>query len=368
MNNHVADLDVTAWGDFMAPHAQKERMKEILIVDDNVTSLKQIGAYLTGKYNFSMAKSGAQALQICARERPDLILLDVEMPEMDGFATLEKIKQTPVLSRIPVIFLSGNRDIPTEVKCLHLGALDFIKKPIEKNILIHRLELHLKISSYQIQLADSVARMADSISTTIAEMIEWRDENTGGHVLRTSKLVELIGRELLLTGQFDSELSPSALEMIVRAAPLHDIGKISISDTILLKPDKLNDEEFKIMKTHAALGAEILRSMHARMLTQSYLMYAEKIAASHHERYDGNGYPYGLSGDDIPLCARIMAVADVYDALVNSRIYRKSISHDEAFSMIMDGRGTQFDPRIVDAFETALLNSRWNTQKGGFMS
>ncbi|GHS93778.1 response regulator [Synergistales bacterium] len=367
MYDNALDVDVVVGNDFAVPTTRKDRMKEILIVDDNVASLKQIGAYLTGRYSFSMAKSGAQALQICSHEKPDLILLDVEMPEMDGFATLEKIKKNPVLSRIPVIFLSGNRDVPTEVKCLRLGALDFIKKPVEKNILIHRLELHLKISSYQIQLADSVARMADSISATIAEMIEWRDENTGGHVIRTSKLVDFIGRELLLTRQFEGELSASALEMIVRAAPLHDIGKISISDSILLKPDKLNDEEFNIMKTHAVLGAEILRNMHSRMPTQSYLMYAEKIAASHHERYDGKGYPYGLSGEDIPLSARIMSVADVYDALMDNRVYRKGMSHDEAFSIMAKGRGTQFDPRIIDAFETALLNSRWNIQEGGML-
>jgi putative two-component system response regulator len=327
-------------------------MREILIVDDNLSSLKQIGSSLEGKYNYSMAKSGQQALVICAQRRPDLILLDVAMPGMDGFETMAKLKESPALSGIPVIFVSGFRDTETEAEGLRLGARDFIKKPVVKKVLLHRLALHLNISSYQSQLVDSVRILADSLSTSISELIECRDENTGGHVLRTSGYFTLLGQDLIARGAFSDQLTPKDLDMMARAAPLHDVGKIAISDKILLKPDCLTDEEFRIMKTHTVAGAEILRQMYERNPTLRYLKYAILIAASHHERYDGKGYPTGESGDDIPLCGRIMAVADVYDAIVNDRVYHKGLTHVEAYRVIMDGRGSQFEPMVVDSFAT----------------
>jgi putative two-component system response regulator len=238
-----------------------------------------------------------------------------------------------------------------EVQGLKSGARDFITKPVEKSILLHRISLHLRFSSYQLQLAETVAEMENSLTTSFAELIECRDENTGEHVVRTSRYVGLLARELILSHIFGGALLEDDLDMMVRAAPLHDIGKIAISDRYLLKPDRLDDEEFAIMKKHAAIGAEILDNMYSRMPTQTYLKYASMIAASHHERFDGKGYPYHLSGESIPLCGRIMAVADVYDALVCDRVYRKGFNHLQAYSIIIDGKGTQFDPRIVDAFD-----------------
>jgi putative two-component system response regulator len=329
----------------------KDILKEILIVDDNAASLKQIGSYLAGTYNFSMAKSGEQALRICERERPDLILLDIDMPDMDGFEVIKKLKLHPILERIPVIFLTGNRDTETEARGLQTGARDFIKKPVEKDILLHRLFLHLRISSYQDYLAGSVMRLTEGFALSIANLIECRDENTGGHVQRTSRYVEILGKHLLSKNLFVEELSGPALDMIVRAAPLHDVGKIAVSDRILLKPGRLNEEEFAIMKTHAPVGAQMLKDMYERTPAQTYLRYARMIAAAHHERFDGKGYPYGLAEENIPLSARIMAVADVYDALVDDRVYRRGMSHEDAVDIIMNGRGTQFDPRIVDSFD-----------------
>jgi putative two-component system response regulator len=273
------------------------------------------------------------------------------MPGMDGFETIARLKENPALNSIPVIFITGNRDTATEVEGFKLGARDFIKKPVVRSVLIHRLDLHLNISSYQSQLADSVKTLADSLSSSISELIECRDENTGGHVMRTSKYFDLLGRDLIDRGEFSGRLSADSLNMMVRAAPLHDIGKISISDRILLKPDRLTDEEFRIMKTHTEIGAGILKQMYARTPTQLYLKYAIRIAASHHERFDGNGYPTGASGENIPICGRIMAVADVYDAVINDRVYHKGLSHAEAFRIIIDGRGAQYDPRVVDSFE-----------------
>jgi putative two-component system response regulator len=324
---------------------------KILVVDDNLSSLKQIGAQLGENYDISLAKSGALALQICMQEKPDLILLDIEMPDMDGFETLKRLRLNRYLGSIPVIFLTGNHDTETEVRGLESGARDFITKPVEKGILLHRIELHLRFSAYQSHLENTVARMSGSVAMAFAELIECRDENTGGHVARTSTYVGMLGRRLMDMGLFVEELTSTDLEMMVRAAPFHDIGKIAVSDRVLLKPDRLDDEEFTLMKQHTVIGEEILKNMLIRTPTQQYLHYARMIAASHHERYDGRGYPRGLGGDEIPLCGRIMAVADVYDALVDDRVYRRGMSHAEARAIIVDGRGKNFDARIVDAFE-----------------
>jgi putative two-component system response regulator len=324
---------------------------KILVVDDNLSSLKQIGAQLGENYDISLAKSGALALQICMQEKPDLILLDVEMPDMDGFETLKRLRLNRYLGSIPVIFLTGNHDADTEVRGLQSGARDFITKPVEKRILLHRIGLHLRFASYQSQLETTVAKMSDSVALAFAELIECRDENTGEHVARTSRYVGMLGRRLIETGLFVDELTPTDLDMIVRAAPFHDIGKIAISDRVLLKPDQLDDEEFAIMKQHTVIGEEILTNMLSRTPTQQYLHYARMIAVSHHERFDGRGYPRGLEGEGIPLCGRIMAVADVYDALVDNRVYRQGVGHIEACRIILDGRGKHFDPRVVDAFE-----------------
>jgi putative two-component system response regulator len=326
-------------------------MHKILVVDDNLTSLKQIGAQLAESYDVSLAKSGPLALQICKQEKPDLILLDIEMPEMDGFETIKRLRMNRYLGSIPVIFLTGNHDTETEVRGLQSGARDFITKPVEKSILIHRIELHMRFAAYQAHLEKTAAKLSDSVALSFAELIECRDENTGEHVARTSRYVGMLGRRLMEKGLFPEELTPMDLDMMVRAAPLHDIGKIAISDRILLKPDRLDDEEFRVMKRHTVIGEEIIGHMYIRTPTQHYLQYAQKIAASHHERYDGKGYPRGLEGDAIPLCGRIMAVADVYDALVDDRVYRRGMSHAEACGIIVEGRDKNFDSRIVSAFE-----------------
>jgi len=325
-------------------------MKRILIVDDNIAILKQISVQLADTYEVLLAKSGALALQICSREKPDLILLDVEMPDMNGFEVIAQIKQHPDLDRIPVIFLTSNRSTDVEIQALESGARDFITKPVEKSVLLHRIEVHLRFAGFQAQAENTVTALSDSIAISFTEMIERRDENTGGHVIRTSKYMELLGTELMNRGLFPDELTPVELQRMVRAAPLHDIGKIAISDRILLKAGKLDDEEFTVMKRHAEIGAVILNRMYRRMPAQNYLRYAGLIAGSHHEHYDGKGYPRGLSGDAIPLCGRIMAVADVYDALISKRVYRDSMGHSYARTIILESAGTHFDPRVTEAF------------------
>jgi putative two-component system response regulator len=326
-------------------------MKRILVVDDNLAILKQIATNLADTYEVSLAKSGLLALQICMKEKPDLILLDVDMPDMDGFDVIFRLRQNPYLLRVPVIFLTARNDVAVEVKAFEAGARDFITKPVEKSLLLHRVELHLRLVSYQTQTEQAVTALSDSIAMSFSELIECRDEGTGGHVQRTSRYVELLGQDLIDKGLFKEELTEQELRLMVRAAPLHDIGKIAISDRILLKAGRLDDMEFSIMKRHAEIGAAILERMFRRTPAQRYLRYACLIAESHHERWDGKGYPKGLKGNEIPLCGRIMAVADVYDALMDNRIYRDGLGYSQTCSMITESRGTQFDPFVVDSFK-----------------
>jgi putative two-component system response regulator len=209
----------------------------------------------------------------------------------------------------------------------------------------------LRFAQYQQYLESTVKELENNLVISFSELIECRDENTGGHVQRTSKYVETLGTELLKKESFREELTEENLELIVRAAPLHDIGKIGISDTVLLKPGKLTESEYNLMKTHTTIGEEILANMYKRTPTQQYLRYAKVIAGGHHEKFDGTGYPNGLRGNAIPLCCRIMAVADVYDALVADRVYRKAVSHEAAYRIIVEGKNIDFDSKVVEAFE-----------------
>jgi putative two-component system response regulator len=326
-------------------------VKSILIVDDNLVSLKQISAQLAKDYEVSLAKSGELALQICAREKPDLILLDVEMPGMDGFATIARLKEDPQLKQIPVIFLTGNHDTGTEVKCLGSGAMDFITKPANVDILRYRIEMHLQFAAYQLHLERMIKEVEDNIGISFAELLECKDYNLANHVLRTGEYVELLIRELIEEGTFENEITAEDITVMKRAVPFHDIGKIGVSDIILLKKSSLTEIEYQEICKHTIIGAQVLKSIYERTPNQDYLKTAIIIAEGHHEHYDGTGYPHGLKGDDIPLCCRIMAVANVYDACITDRIYRKKLSHEQASATIFAGRGTEFDPRVVDAFD-----------------
>jgi putative two-component system response regulator len=326
-------------------------VKSILIVDDNLVSLKQISAQLTQVYEVSLAKSGELALRICAQERPDLILLDVEMPGMDGFETISRLKDDPRLKDIPVIFLTGNNDSATEVKCLESGAMDFIAKPANSDILRHRVELHLQFSTYQRSLEHMVKELEDNIGISFAELLDCKDYNAAGHVLRTGEYAGMLAREIIALGIFGGEITEEDAATIKRAAPFHDIGKIGVSDIILLKRTPLTEEERLEIQKHTLIGGKVLKAIYDRSPNQKYLEMAISIAEGHHERYDGAGYPRGLKGENIPLCCRIMSVVNVYDACVTDKVYRKGLSHEETCKIILDGRGAEFDPKIVDVFE-----------------
>ncbi|MDR1082064.1 MAG: response regulator [Deltaproteobacteria bacterium] len=329
-------------------------MKHILIVDDNLTNLEQISIQIEDLYDVSLAKSGAQAVQICGKAAPDLILLDIEMPEMDGFATLTKLRENVAHRSIPVIFLTASHDVKTELKALKAGAADFIGKPVEREILIHRIETHLALVAAKRDVDAQVRALEDAIITSFADIIEHRNAKSFGGSRRSARIVMALADELLAADAFPGQLNPATADMMTRAAPLHDIGKIGISDFILLKPTLLNDEEFGVMKTHTAIGAQILRRVFQEIPRGAgFQDFAVTMALSHHERWDGKGYPDGLSGDDIPFCARVMAVADVFDALLDSRTYKEPMGFSEAALVIASGRGTVFDPRVVDAFKAA---------------
>jgi putative two-component system response regulator len=337
-------------------------MKQILVVDDNMVSLKQVAAQLAGAYGFSLVKSGIEALAFCAREKPHMILLDINMPEMDGFETIARLKGDADTAGIPVIFLTGDNDSATEIRALESGAVDFIVKPVDKSILYHRIELHLQLHEYQTNLENMKLGLENSIVLSFADLVESKDSNTGGHVLRTSGHMARLGGEILKRGFCRGELTEENLELMVRAAPFHDIGKIGVSDVLLLKPGPLTLEEYEDVKKHTLIGAHVLDRIAEHAPTQRYLDYARQMAEGHHERFDGKGYPHGIQGKAIPLSCRILSVANVFDACMTDRIYRKALSRVEACDVILQGRGTEFDPDIVDVFEAVYVTPEKNAE------
>ena len=325
-------------------------MKSVLIVDDNLVNLKQISAQLEDKYDVSLAKSGELALKICGKEKPDIILLDVEMPGMDGFQTIAALKNIPGFNQIPVIFLTSRDDPATEIKCLESGAVDFLTKPANTDILYHRLNLHLEFSAYQFKLENTIKELEDNIGTFFAELVECKDYNVAVHVLRTGVLAEILAAKLFETGIFKDELKAQDIGMIRRAASFYDIGKIGISDIFLCKEGPLTEEEYREVQKHTIIGGQLLEQIYKRTPTEDYLKLAITIAVGHHERYDGKGYPHGLKGEEIPLVCRIISVANAYDTCVTDRVYRKKMTHEQACQAIVDSKGIKFDPRIVEVF------------------
>jgi putative two-component system response regulator len=326
-------------------------MKKILVVDDNLLTLKQLEVHLSQRYDVILAKTGKIAVEVCKTVKPDLILLDVKMPEMDGYETMSELQKNPRLEFVPILFLTGSSDIVTELRCLEMGAMDFIAKPANKNILLHRIDLHLQFSSYQTKSEEIVRDLENSIATSFAELIEYKTDYSGRHGEDTSMYTLVLGKELLRRRTFDAELTELELEKIARASSFHDIGKIGISDLILKKKGPLTAEEFEMAKKHSVIGAEVLSNIYKKLPAHFYFKYAVLIAKWHHEKWDGTGYPEGLKGEDIPLSCRIVGLTNVYAACRKARSYRPAMSHFETCLFITQGSGTFFDPRIVDAFE-----------------
>ncbi len=338
----------------------------VLVVDDSPDSLALISGLLKDRYRVKVANNGATGLQIALGDPPPgLILLDVVMGDTDGFEVCRQLKANPATADIPVIFLTAKSDVADEEKGLGLGAADYITKPVSPPILMARVatQLALKASSdflkskadfLEVEIAKRTGELVAAQDTTILAMsllAETRDMDTGNHIRRTQNYVKALAERLRDHPRFAGQLDTAAIAMLFKSAPLHDIGKVGIPDRILLKPGRLTAEEFAIMKTHTTIGYDaIVQAEQALGSPADYLRVAKEIALSHQEKWDGSGYPQGLAGDAIPLSARLMAVADVYDALISTRVYKAGLPHDQAVQVIFQGRAAHFDPDMVDAF------------------
>jgi putative two-component system response regulator len=343
-----------------------EHRPTVLVVDDSPQNLSLMVGLLCDRYEVRVARSGQQGLEIARSNLPpDLILLDVVMPEMDGYAVCRQLKAQPRTADIPVIFLTAKSEIEDEQQGFALGAADYITKPISAPILLARVKTHLSLKASADYLRDKnafleqeVTRRTDEVRAVkdatilmLASLAETRDNETGNHILRTQHYVRALARALQAHPRFSGVLDERTIEVLFKSAPLHDIGKVGIPDSILLKPGKLTPLEFEIMKTHTTLGRDAIETAERRLgRPVAFLQYAKEIAYSHQEKWDGSGYPQGLAGDDIPVSARLMAVADVYDALISKRVYKPAIPHAQAVEIMMAGRARHFDPDMADAF------------------
>ena len=338
----------------------------VLIVDDTPDNITLLSALLKDTYKIKIATNGVKALHIASSQpSPDLILLDVMMPEMDGYETCRRLKANPVTAEIPIIFLTAKSQVSDEEMGLTLGAVDYISKPVSPPIVLARVATQLHLVRARNLLQDQnkhleslvqdrtrkLAKMQDAIIMAMASLAETRDNETGNHIRRTQNYVAALARQLRHLPRFATELTEENIELLYKSAPLHDIGKVGIPDNILLKPGKLDVEEFEIMKKHTTYGRETILSVE-RYLGESneFLRFAREITYSHQEKWDRSGYPENLSGDSIPISARLMAVADVYDALISKRVYKPAFPHQEAIDIMRKGRGSHFDPDILDVF------------------
>jgi len=338
----------------------------ILVVDDSPDSLELISSELMKYYEVHVATDGMRCLELARRvRRPDLILLDVMMPGMDGYEVCRRLKANPDTADIPVLFLSGRTAAEDERIGLEIGAEDYLAKPVNPAVMLARVRAHLRLKAAADYLRDQnsflereVARRVRELSVVqditiyaMATLAETRDNETGNHIRRTQNYVITLATKLAENSKYAVQLPRQDIELLYKSAPLHDIGKIGIPDRILLKPGRLTPEEFEIMKTHAAIGKSSIQAAEQLVgMPDSFLRFAKEIAGSHHEKWDGSGYPEGLAGEAIPLSARLMALADVYDALISKRVYKEAFSHEVARNIIVQGNGTHFDPAVIDAF------------------
>jgi putative two-component system response regulator len=340
----------------------------LLVVDDTAENLQLMNALLRDSYRVILATSGDACLKLARQlPHPDLILLDIMMPGMDGFETCRQLKADLQTSQIPVIFLTAMDQERDQEEGFRCGCVDFITKPISPALTLARVATHVSLKQANDQLARQnrslneevkrrtleVQQVQDVTILAMASLAETRDNETGMHIRRTQNYVKALAEGLLNHPDYGSELDTEAIELLYKSAPLHDIGKVGIVDGILLKPGKLTSDEFEQMKQHTVLGARIIASAERKLQTpSSFLRYAREIAHYHHENWDGSGYPDRLAGQAIPLSARLMAVADVYDALISKRCYKEAFDHETASRMIMAEEGRKFDPTVLEVFQS----------------
>jgi putative two-component system response regulator len=336
----------------------------ILLVDDNATNLAAGKEMLKNDYKVYPVPSAEIMFDLLENVYPDMILLDIDMPGMNGYEAIKKLKANPAWNDIPVVFLTAMTDEGSELDGLSLGAIDYVSKPFSAPLLLKRIENHILSQARKQQLKElnenleemvrkktrRVIQLQDAVLQTVADLVEFRDDVTGGHVCRTQAYMKLLVDQVLKEGLYKEETAAWDKDYLLLSAQLHDVGKIAISDLILNKPAKLTPEEFEIMKTHVEIGVRAIKKIEENTEEHAFLKHARLIAGAHHEKWDGTGYPAGLGGSDIPLEGRLMAIADVYDALISKRPYKRPMGTDEAKKIIEEGRGTHFDPALVDIF------------------
>jgi len=332
-------------------------LKTIFIVDDSDVNLLTAKKALSQKYKIYTLPSAASMFELLENIRPDMVLLDISMPVTDGFEALKLLKSSDRFMDIPVIFLTSWRDADIEARGFEMGVVDFISKPFYEAVLINRVKTHLDIderirsqTETLLQRTERLQRLKNSMVSVLAEMLESRDKNTGGHIERTAAYTRILINKMIERGVYVNDIDCWDIDILISSVRLHDVGKISISDLILNKTESLTDEEFEIMKIHAAEGERIIDKIISQTGDEDFLVCAKMFAGYHHERWDGTGYPHGLKGTDIPILGRIMAVVDVYDALMSDRPYKKAFTHEQAVNIIIDGKDKQFDPKLVDLF------------------
>ncbi|HWU69704.1 MAG TPA: two-component system response regulator, partial [Stenotrophobium sp.] len=336
--------------------SESETQEVVLVIDDTAENLALISEVLRGEFKVRVAPGGARGLQLAqAQTPPDLILLDIMMPEMDGYEVLRQLRADARTREIPVIFLTAMSSVEDERRGLELGAVDYITKPISPPLVQARVRNHLQLKAardflkYKSEFLErevqrrtrEVTMIQEVTIRALASLAETRDNDTGNHILRTQNYVKLLAKKLVRHPRFATFLTEATIDLLYKSAPLHDIGKIGIPDRILLKAGKLTPDEYEIMKMHTTLGGDAIANAELAVGEEiGFLRFAKEIAYSHQEWWDGSGYPQGLKGDEIPISARLMAVADVYDALISKRVYKQAISHEQAVQVIREGRGT----------------------------
>ncbi|MCL2805831.1 MAG: response regulator [Treponema sp.] len=332
-------------------------MKTIFAVDDNHVNLLTAENALSEHYNVFTLSSASLMFELLDNVTPDLILLDILMPDIGGFDALKQLKADKRYADIPVIFLTSKSDVGTEAQGFEMGVADFISKPFSKPVLLNRIKTLLDIEDVikertkMLQFrTERLQRLQNSMASVLANMVENRDKLTGRHIERTTKYIKILLNAMLEHKIYFDEICEWNLELIASSSRLHDIGKIVITDLLLNKSGRLTADEFEAMKSHASEGEKIIDSIIVDSGDGYFLQNAKLFAGSHHERWDGSGYPRGLKGEDIPLQGRIMAIADVYDALVSERSYKKAFSHGEAVKIIKDNSGSHFDPELIKIF------------------
>jgi putative two-component system response regulator len=345
--------------------------QKIILVDDNMANLTMGRNMLKTFYEVYPAPSAAKLFEILANVLPDLILLDIEMPEMNGYEAIKKLKADARFEPIPVIFLTSRTDENSELEGLDLGAADYISKPFSAPLLLKRIANQFLIVRQKNDLLASQAALQgyagnlemkvrektnevivlqNAVLATVADLVEFRDKNTGGHIARTQLYLKALTEELMRAGVYADEMMGWDKDFFLPSAQLHDVGKITITDLILNKPDQLTPEEFEIIKSHVPEGVDAIEKIMSHTTEHAFLRHALLIAGTHHEKWDGSGYPVGLKGRNIPLEGRLMAIADVYDALISVRSYKEAFSHEESCKIIEDGAGSHFDPVLVGVF------------------